>query len=445
MDMREQIFSYTGFALSEGDRTALKMPVATTLVAAQAENCRCARGALKRCLGLEYIYDPYGRALNTKLKPKMIRMLYYNVGLKRQYYAALIGEDDCLYGYDVPTRTFQQLSLKPGRECCLCPLPDSTGEPDFYVLTNDEVDRVDGGLTLAHSDQKLNNRAACIFRDRFFYSAGRTVVFSEAGDFDDFSSSAYGGGSVEVLDGLGNVLQLVVYQNSILLFKENSILRLEGAGAADEFRVERLPYYGRKIVRNSAALCGKYVLFMTDAGDIFRMDGNRFERLVEGVPSEFCFDDVGVASDGERYFLSNGERTLVFEAEDGSRHELYPLRGITSTDGVAVGEWNKYICRIVPNGFLPTDVLPRFFAEGVALKDGKEKWVKRLLVYGEGTVRVAFGSGGRTVEGELTLSDKGAELPVDVKGKAFDWEIQFLDNGCVRRIDVEFSEMEGGK
>jgi hypothetical protein len=34
---------------------------------------------------------------------------------------------------------------------------------------------------------------------------------------------------------------------------------------------------------------------------------------------------------------------------------------------------------------------------------------------------------------------------VDVKGKAFDWEIEFLSDGCVRKIDVEFSEMEGGK
>ena len=325
----------------------------------------------------------------------------------------------------------------------VCPLPSEKGERDFYFLTADFVKRFVNGESIYQPGTLKNNRAACVFRDRFFYSAGRAIVFSEAGNFEDFSTTAYGAGAIEVVDGYGNVLQMLVYQDAILLFKENRVFRFHAAGAADTFRIESMDYYGGKIVRNSAVQCGKYVLFLTEEGDVYRLFGTRFERLIEGVSQDFCFDDVNVTADGERYFISDESKVLVIEVEDGSKHLSYPVYGITDNNGMAVGEWNYHVCRIVPNGFLPDGVQPKFAAKGVAVKDRKEKLVKRLLVYGEGTVRVCFGVNGQTVERELALSEYGVELPVGIRGKAFDWEISFTDSACVRKIDVVFSELGG--
>ena len=442
--MREQTFTYTGFALSEGDRAALKMPVATTLVGTSVENCRCARGALKRCLGLEYVYDFDDQPLTAPYRAQEVKLLYIDdTDGKRHYQGIVVARDSRIDGYTLPNDDSAVFGRRHWLPATVCPLPTQYGERDFYFLTDEYIELFEDGEGIFQPGQLKNNRAACVFRDRFFYSAGRAIVFSDAGDFTDFSTTAYGAGAIEVVDGYGNVLQMLVYQDAILLFKENSIFRFHAAGAADTFRIESMDYCGGKIMRNSAVRCGKYVLFLTEEGDIYRLFGTRFERLVEGVSQDFCFDDVNVTADGERYFVSDESKVLVVEVEDGSKHLSYPVYGITDNNGMAVGEWNYCVCRIVPNGFLPDGVQPKFVAKEVAIKDQKEKLVKRLRVYGEGTVRVCFGVNGRAVERELALSEYGAELPVGIRGKAFDFEISFTDSASVRKIDVEFSELGG--
>ena len=444
--MREQTFTYTGFALSDGDRAALKMPATTTLVGTNVENCRCVRGALKRCLGLEYVYNPDDQPLTAPYRAQKVKLLYEDDAEgERHYQGIVVARDARVQGYNLPSDDVALMGRRPWKPAMVCPLPDEKGERNFYFLTEDIIKRYEDGVSVLNPGQLKNNRAACVFRDRFFYSVGRAIAFSDAGNFEDFTTTAYGAGAIEVADGYGNVLQMLVYQDAILLFKENSVFRFHAAGAADTFRIETMDYYGGKIVRNSAVRCGKYVLFLTEQGDIYRLFGTRFERLVEGVSQDFCFDDVNVTADGERYFISDEDKVLVVEVEDGSKHLSYPVYGITDNNGMAVGEWNYHICRIVPNGFLPDGVLPRFVAKGVVVKDRKEKLIKRLLVYGEGTVRVCFGSNGRTVERELTLSEYGVELPVGVKGKEFDFEISFSESACVRKIDVEFSELGGAE
>ena len=442
--MREQTFTYTGFALSEGDRAALKMPAATTLVGTSVENCRCAMGALKRCLGLEYVYNLDDQPLTAPYRAQKVKLLYEDdADGERHYQGIVVARDARVQGYNLPSDDVALMGRRPWRPAMVCPLPSQNGEGNFYFLTDDFVEIFVDGENIYQPGSLKNNRAACVFRDRFFYSVGRAIVFSDAGDFEDFSVSAYGAGAIELVDGYGNVLQMLVYQDAILLFKENSVFRFHAAGAADTFRIESMDYYGGKIMRNSAVRCGKYVLFLTEEGDVYRLYGTRFERLVEGVSQDFCFDDVNVTADGERYFISDESKVLVIEVEDGSKHLSYPVYGITDNNGMAVGEWNYHVCRIVPNGFLPDGVQPRFVAKSVAVKDRKEKLIKRLLVYGEGTVKISFGSSGQTVERELTLSEYGAELPVGIRGKAFNWEISFTDSASVRKIDVEFSELGG--
>lgn len=444
--MREQIFSYTGFALSEGDRLALKMPTATTLVATSAENCRCVKGELKRCLGLEYVYNPDEEPLTCTYRAQKVKLLYEDDEEGERYYlGVVVAKDGRIEGYNLPADDVALMGRRPWKPAMICPLPNEKGERNFYFLTEDIIKRYEDGVSVLNPGQLKNNRAACVFRDRFFYSIGRAIAFSDAGNFEDFTTTAYGAGKIELLDGYGNVLQMLVYQDAILLFKENSVFRFYAAGAADTFRIEAMDYYGGKIMRNSAVRCGKYVLFLTEQGDIYRLHGTRFERLTEGVPQDFCFDDVNVTADGERYFISDENKVLVVEVEDGSKHLSYPVYGITDNNGMAVGEWNYHVCRIVPNGFLPSDVQPRFVAKGLVVKDRKEKLIKRLLVYGEGTVRICFGLNGRMVERELALSEYGVELPVEMKGKEFDCEISFSDSACVRKIDVVFSELGGAE
>ena len=446
LDMREQTFTYTGFALSEGDRAALKMPVGATLVGTNVENCRCRGGTLNRCLGLEYVYNPDEQPLTCTLPAKKVKLFYEDDDEGNRYYRGVVATSDgSLQGYELATSDVALMGRRPNRDIMICALPSESGERNFYYLSSQMIKRFEDGVEILDPGEMRNNRAACVFHDRFFYSIGRAIVFTDAGNFEDFSVSAYGAGRIEVLEGYGNVLQMLVYQDAILLFKENMMLRFHAAGAADDFRIEPMDYYGGKIMRNSAVRCGKYVLFLTEVGDVYRLYGTRFERLVEGVPKEFCFDDVNVTSDGERYFIANKNNVLVIEAEDGSKHLSYPVNGITDNNGMAVGEWNYHVCRIVPSGFLPDGVQPRFVAKGVAVKDRKEKLVKRLIFYGEGTVTVRFGSNGHTVERELTLSEYGAELIAGIKGKAFDFQISFTDSACVRKIDVEFSELGGAE
>lgn len=445
--MTKKVFSFTDFALSEGDRCALKQPLGATMVATESKNCRCVKGALKRCLGLEYIYDYDGKKLYAEPIAQKIKLMYYDdtTTYDRHYMGAMIADDGYLYGYSESLRAFERMDKMPGRESALCPLPFENGQKDFYLASKATLHRINNCISSQAAIKNRNHYALCVFHDRVFFSSNRGVRYSEAGDFDNFSSSAYGGGKIDIWEGEGGILQLVVYQDTILLFKRNTVLRFYAAGAADEFRVEPMDYRGSRIVRNSAARCGRYVLFLTEGGEIYRLDGNRFEKLTEGVPTDFCFDNVNAAADGERYFLSDEKKVLVVEAEDGSKHYSYQVYGLTDNDGTVVVEKDHYICRMVEKGFLPRDATAQFVAKNVAVKDEKEKLVRKLILYGSGGVELSFGAGRYEMKMLVPLSEQGVEVLAGVKGKTFDFSIVFKGYANVRKIDVEYNELGGEK
>lgn len=447
--MKRERVIFNSFSLPEGDRYALKPIPQDALVATKSEYCRCRDGKLLGPIGQEYLLDSGDNYLIANKNFKMKNVMLLNTAVTDFVYkrnAIFIEENGRLWIYidSMGVRNFA--SCKPPYAICRFPASSSNGDGGVAIAS------ALGILVVSHTGGTMykldepTNAAVCWFAGRVFYSKGYNVYYSEMGNVRDFTESAYGGGYINVAgSGEGVVLQLLPYRDGILLFYERGIAMLHAKGAASDFRLERLDYCGVPIAIGSGAVCGRYALFTTEEGDVYRLDGTRFERLAAGLPLSLRADRLNTASDGERYYRSDGERMLVMEASDGSSYFSYPVSGLTDADSAALGVQGEYLVRMSTIASYPARAEPKFYSERLRLRDSKEKTITKVTVYGEGKARVSLRGDGDTTEEVLALTSAGVAFEPFVRGQEFDLQVNLTFRAKVTRIEFEFEYVGGAK
>lgn len=436
----EQV-EFRKFALSEGDRYALNDVDGDTLQATNSLNCRCVDDKIRIGLGLTYIKNAYGRNVTVNETVKnVIPASYLQDNMERQC-PLVIGTDGRFYQYDESLEKMTALSVIIGGNVGVCFAPAANGNSGAFVVSSQGFVQTGNQRNILQEVSGMASGGVCVFEDRVFYSMGNTVIFSDAGDYQDFTETAYGGGKIEVWQEAGRVWQLLPYDGAILMFKERCVFRMFASGAADAFKIEKLDFGGGKIARGSAAVCGKYVMFITEDGYVYRFNGSSFEKIAAGVPKEYCNDFRATASDGSRYFRGGDEFTLVMET-DGSSYESYSVEGLTGCDGVAAGVYDKKLCRFDPMGSLPQGESSIFEVDPLVLKDEKEKIVRKVVVYGTGIVGVALNGERGNMNRSVVLGANGVALDAEVRGKTFGLKIDLSGNGRIDKIVFAYTLVE---
>lgn len=447
--MKRERVIFNSFSLPEGGRYALKPIPQDALVATESKYSRCRDGKLFGALGHEFLLDSGDNYLTCNKDLKMKNVMLMNTGVndlvcKRN--AAFIEEKGSLWLY-TDSGSCRSLGLcKPPYAICRFPASHGNGDGGIAVASGLSFEvRNYAGATL-YKVEEPTNAAVCWFAGRLFYAKGHRVYYSDVENVQNFDESAYGGGYVCTNGGgEGVVLQLLPYRDGILLFYERGIAILHAKGAASDFRMERLDYSGVPIAIGSGAVCGRYALFATEEGDVYRLDGTRFERLAAGLPLSLREDRVNTASDGERYYRCDGERMLVMEASDGSSYLSFPVAGLTDADGAALGVHMGRLMRMSTIGSAYTSESPSFYAERLRLRDSKEKTITKVTVYGEGSTTVSLRGDGDTTVKVLTLSSAGVAFEPFVRGEEFELEICLGFRAKVTRIEFEFEYVGGAK
>ena len=447
--MKRERVIFNSFSLPEGGRYALKGIPQDALIATESEYCRSRDGKLFGTIGQEFLLDSGGNYLtcNNSLKIKSVMLMntsVTNYASKRN--AAFIEENGSLWIY-TDSGSCRSLGLcKPPYAICRFPAAGGSGDGGVAVASALNFKVLGPTGNTLYTLEEPTNAAVCWFAGRLFYSKGHKVYYSEVENVKDFSETAYGGGYVCVNGaGEGIVLQLLPYRDGILLFYERSIAMLRAKGAANEFRLERLDYCGVPIAIGSGAVCGRYALFTTEEGDVYRLDGTRFERLAAGLPLSLRADRVNTASDGERYYRSDGERMLVMEASDGNSYFSYPMAGLTDANGAALGvQGGKLVC-MSTLASSPARAIPKFYSSRLRLRDSKEKTITKVTVYGEGSIRFSLCGDGDAMVEQLTLSSAGVSLEPFIRGEEFELEFRLGFRASVTRIEFEFEYVGGAK
>ncbi len=449
MGMKRERVIFNSFSLPEGGRYALKPIPQDALVATKSEYCRCRDGKLFGPLGQEFLIDSGGNYLtcSTSLKMKYVMLMNTSVtDYVSKKYAAFLEDRGALWFYSDSGSFWQYGQCKPPYAICRFPASNGSGDGGVAIASALSFMVLNPTGNTMYKLEEPTNAAVCWFAGRLFYSKGHNVYYSGVESVRNFAENAYGGGYVCVNGcGEGVVLQLLPYRDGILLFYERGIAMLHAKGAASDFRMERLDYCGVPIAIGSGAVCGRYALFTTQEGDVYRLDGTRFERLAAGLPLSLRADRVNTASDGERYYRSDGETVLVMEASDGSSYLSYPVAGLTDADSAALGVQGGRLVRMSTIASYPPRAIPRFYSERLRLRDSKEKTITKVTVYGEGNAKVSLCGGGDTAAEQLTLSSAGVTFEPCIRGEEFELEIRLGFRTMVTRIEFEFEYVGGAK
>ena len=443
--MKKRYLEYSGFVLSERDRIALKLPKEACLVASHSQNTRTDRGRLRSGLGVEKMTNANGATIPFHSENDIRRIYAYTYTYPtgaRHLGGALVLKTGAVSRYVEAGNDFYPTGKAATGQFSMWTDFDTYGGCACCIASSSGLISIQREGTVTVLSEKTNG-GGCLFGDRLFYSLGQGVHFSDVGNHGDFAESAYGAGWIEFWDCGGKIGQTIPCEEGIVLLKNENVLLLKAKGAADDFTVSEVTYNGGQIVKGSAARCGKYVLFLSTDGVVYRVENGSAKRLVEGVRAEYCKDGVGAAGNAKNYFLCAEQRLLVMDAEYGTSYETIALNGFGECDGDVVGSYLGDLCRMTEGQPTAYGVKRTFIVADHYFADEKEKLIRKLIFYGTGTLTVAFGEGKYALSKQIELSQTGVEMEIEQKGTAFSFTFTLAADTVLEKMGVEYSYCGG--
>ena len=107
--------------------------------------------------------------------------------------------------------------------------------------------------------------------------------FSDDFDPENWSVSGDEAGYISFSDECGDALAAVSFLGYLYVFREHGIYRLTAYGDQSEFSLKKLFTATGRIYKNTIALCGDRIMFLTDEG-VFAFDGYTASPAVRDLP-----------------------------------------------------------------------------------------------------------------------------------------------------------------
>lgn len=107
--------------------------------------------------------------------------------------------------------------------------------------------------------------------------------FSDDFDPENWSVSGDEAGYISFSDECGDALEAVSFLGYLYIFREHGIYRLTAYGDQSEFTLKKLFTATGRIYKNTIALCGDRIMFLTDEG-VFTFDGYTASPAVRDLP-----------------------------------------------------------------------------------------------------------------------------------------------------------------
>lgn len=107
--------------------------------------------------------------------------------------------------------------------------------------------------------------------------------FSDDFDPENWSVSGDEAGYISFSDECGDALAAVSFLGYLYIFREHGIYRLTAYGDQSEFSLKKLFTATGRIYKNTIALCGDRIMFLTDEG-VFTFDGYTASPAVRDLP-----------------------------------------------------------------------------------------------------------------------------------------------------------------
>lgn len=127
--------------------------------------------------------------------------------------------------------------------------------------------------------------------------------FSDDFDPENWTVSAEEGGYISFADECGDALMSVSFLGYLYIFREHGIYRLTAYGDQGEFMLKKLFTATGRIYKDTIALCGDRIMFLTDEG-VFSFDGYNATPAMRELPKVFYPSYSAAAYHDGAYWLA---------------------------------------------------------------------------------------------------------------------------------------------
>lgn len=275
------------------------------------------------------------------------------------------------------------------------------------------------------------------------------VYFSAQFDPTDFTVSATKGGYIDILGDRGKALDIVSFADSLYIFWQYGITRLDAYDLQSDFAVRDCVRLQSELIPGSVQVCGGEILFACRNG-IYSFNGSSLALRSQKIsrffnPLALSSLEADSAWFSGRYYLSlpvAGGSLVRYQPND--RFALftgyYPrqfkvLRTQSDGEGLLFCQSNRLYCYNGADTYADTPIAARWDTPLSHL--GRPETVKRLTglslpVSGQGSLRVTVRTEAQERVYEIALRDtrRVVSLPVNLRGRYIGLRLENVGGGA---------------
>ena len=386
----ERKIRFDGFALGTENKAGI-------FSFSDVRNCLFRDGKMETGFGFSPYYTAEGKIPSVndpEDPPAAFALLPYTDAGEQKTALMYVSETGVSYIWNEEYGTFD-FTLKTFDDVpAILPVYRENGEAVLAFCGKDGVWLYDRKTEFSQVYAASAANAACVFHERlFFIEKPFTVRYCAPLDSNDREENADDAGYIEFPSEEGELIGLKVLNETVYLFRERGIIKLDAKGAARDFSAELLPYGGERIFSGSIAACGERIFFLAESG-VYAFEERKISRVdVPVFPVRNGQVCECAAWDGKyflRYADENGDfKVLILDSETREACFSVPsIRALSDTQSLLICLSENNICLADKDGDLPSGNLYAAYKENTDFGISGRKLWKTLTLDGEGACRI---------------------------------------------------------
>lgn len=418
-----------------------------TLVALDSKNCDYTGGSLKNGVGLaSYLYTD-GKIWTVPVTTSEIFQFFFCTEKETfQQLPAYVTKTGSMFCFNSSTRQFEEFADKEPMRAF--EVMDKEANP-FIVLSGRE-----GIYTFKPETRRLANTVVasastigCVCKNRFFcVEPPFTILYSEALNAKIYKQTIEDSGRIVFPSSDGKIVALKTFLNSVYIFYEYGVAKLEVGGSPRDFKFSKIEYGGGKILGDSVGVCsvgGEKIFFLAENG-LHRLKGDKVDRICKNLSihprrtGQVCAE----AHTEGKYFVCYTEITgeaisICVDAETEKGYFFFGSDGLSSWRGKAFCFTSTDVRVLREGSGLPAGETCYFNVRKVAFGETGVKTVKRLHFFGRGKIDVVLEADGKKIKKTVALGNGKASMRCDLRGESFSLNITLYPNTTVTSLQAE--------
>ena len=415
------------------------------LAAAESKNCDCTNGRLRTGLGMRILTDengmPYDVSTVAGEVRKSCRFYENNEDGTSAEKTGVFTRNGLFYLWDVELQEFVYVG-----DVHSYAKPHVARGEDAEIVNaiscSDGVYCYDGG-TIGRTEIERTYCGAHYLERLFVACPFGVIAYSAPGKPLDFASSIYDGGRIYLHPEKGDPVEMCVFQGALYVFYQYGVLKIEGAGAGEDFQLTQIAYHGGKIFRDSVAVFKDRIYLLASDG-VYRFDGKVFEKGYEEmkITPNASQDNYNWAVCEDLFLLrmqtaEGKRRTLVLHENGKDGYFADYLYGLHDFHGEARFCWNGYVYKLERNGEFPDTFVCSFTTAPLDFSVAKRKLLRKLRLEGDGEVSLTIVGDGFSKSADVVFENGLAEVDVLKRSKTFVLSFTLKKDAEIRKISAD--------